>query len=249
LHQNANLKGQLRLGCDIHFLLAHCCDVVQVKLQLMVNPYGTADASTDPETVASNFLTLPEARMRPVNEDDLEGMCREPDIEPEADEVVGIASTDDMELKVLPSSVLSFGSSHRRINVHAFATYTDSEAHENVPSRSSAMALQYAGAVVPSIEEVYRHPRQTVSALVSSEQPSSCSRTCSEGPRCGRRSLKPARDPVNGTAALEHAQPTPQQEASETRRTLYDGSSMGMSCAYRFVPIESSACQVSTTMH
>jgi hypothetical protein len=215
----------------------------------MINPYGSADASADPETGASNFLVLPESHMRPVNEDDLEDMCREPDIEPDANEVVGIASTDDIELKVLPPSTLCFGPAHRRITVQAFATHSAFEEQENAPSRASAVALQFAGAVVLSIEEVYRHPRQAVSTLGNLEQPSTCSHTSSEGgvQRAPHNQKVPG-GVRNGTAAPEHGQPAAQQD-SQPRDNVYDGSPVNMSCAYHLMSVDTGACHVPTRLH
>lgn len=122
----------------------------------MVNPYGNAGAATDPNTVKANFQTHSVRNVRRANADDLEAMVREPDTNPEANEAVGIASTDDMELKVLPPTVLSFGSGARSVSIAAHSTFKTIAEPKRASSRASALALQQAAAMGRFIVDAYR---------------------------------------------------------------------------------------------
>jgi hypothetical protein len=129
---------------------------VQLTLSLMVNPYGNAGAATDPDTVKANFQTHSVRNVRRANSDDLECMVREPDTNPDAHDAVGIASTDDMELKVLPPTALSFGSASRTVSIAAHSTFKTIADQKRSSSRSSALVLQQAAAMGRFIMDAYR---------------------------------------------------------------------------------------------
>ena len=123
----------------------------------MVNPYGIAGAACDPETVEGNYQTHPVATVRAANVDDLEGMVREPNIMPDADEAIGIASTDDMELKVLKPTMVTVGDGTQSLTFAAHATFmTVAEPKPPASSRAAALALQEASDMCGCIASAYR---------------------------------------------------------------------------------------------
>ena len=132
----------------------------------MVNPYGNAGAASDPETVATNYQTHPHQHVRLANADDLEGMVREPSGMPEAGEACGVASTDDMELKVLRPSVLSLAAAPG-LRVEAHSTIATMPDPPVPPQPLAAQCLQDAATMTGLIAEAYRRRRTAASVPAS----------------------------------------------------------------------------------
>lgn len=146
--------------CDLSLIvkarMQSCAEALQVKVRLMVNPYGVAGAASDPETVESNYHIGPVSAVRAANIDDLEGMVREPNVAADAAEVVGIASTDDMELKVLKPSMLTMGAGPASLTFAAHATFKTLQQAKPASSRAAAAALQDAAGMRSCIASAYR---------------------------------------------------------------------------------------------
>jgi hypothetical protein len=125
-------------------------------MRLMVKPYGNGGASSDPESVKANYETHSVHHVRAANPDDLEGMVREPNTNPDAGEPCGVASTDDMELKVLQPTVLSMGEGLHALSIEAHGTFEAIPPARKAPSRVAAQCLQEAAAMSASIAAAYR---------------------------------------------------------------------------------------------
>lgn len=129
-------------------------------MHLMVNPYGTASAAPEPGAEQQNLQVHSIEHVRLANEDDLEGMAREPSTAPDSTDIVGIANTDDLEMKVLQPTLLTVGADALRIEAHA--TLGTVDAPPELSGRAAQQAAQVAAEAANAaelFEELYARRR------------------------------------------------------------------------------------------
>lgn len=218
-------------------LLGHACvrayrtvnprdAAVQITMRQMVNPYGNAGAQLSARAVEDSCLTHAEAHFAHADTDDLQDMAREPDCNPEGCEAAGIASTDDMEMKVLVPTAVTLGGGRHAVAVEAHATFKTVPAEERTTSRASALAVQRAALAGAAIEQAYRQPAATRRALQE--------RAAREGVAPRAQAGAAPGGGWGGQAAVGRREVA----APQLRHVCYAvpaGGTFGVSCAYRLV--------------
>ena len=196
---------------------------MQITMRQMVNPYGNAGAQLSTQAVEDSCLTQDEAHFAHAAPDDLQSMAREPDCNPEGVEAAGIASTDDMELKVLVPTALKCSG----ITVEAHATFKTQPAEERTTSRASALAVQRAALAGSAIEQAYR---QTPLARRKVQERAARADTA---PRAFATTAPSAGWDGHAAAAWQVATVLPQLR--HVHYAVPAGGAFGASCAYRLV--------------